>query len=97
MDANKDIPEGFRSGDPTAGEQARTDYSGCSFALKENGADGGWKLMIEFDKPGLPVIERADAFLMLHFRDTVDQNTATEFARQIRRMLVGVSCSRFMG
>jgi hypothetical protein len=90
-----ELPEGFRPDDATAPDRASTDHTDATFTLKEHGDGTPW-VMIEPYQPGLSVLSRSDSFLGLEFRDGVTFAEAQALAGEIRRMLRGISHTRFL-
>ena len=95
--ADTNLPDGFGPTDPTAGDRAYTDEAACSFTFKE-GPDEGRPLwvMIEQAPPGLPVLQAGDAFLGLTFKESVSFDEARRLAREMDRMLCGISYTKFI-
>jgi len=89
-----ELPEGFRPGDPTAGDKAHTDHADVAFVLKEHGDGTPW-VLVEPRGPTLPVLERGDGFLGLTFRDDVSFEEAQRFVQEMRKKLRGVSYTKF--
>ncbi len=95
MPANDDMPEGFRPDDPTAADQAESDFARFTFSAKEGRPVGTWKIQLEPYDESLKVLRPGNAFLMLHLRDDVDQRTAQELAQQLSSLVHGISCTKF--
>jgi len=64
------LPPGFGPRDRTPPDRAHTDHTRTTSTLKEFGHGEPW-VMIEEDKPGLPVLKAGDAFLGIQFRSEI--------------------------
>jgi len=96
-----DLPPGFGPNDPTAFDRAETDYSTCGFTVKEHAPRGTppqadpW-IMVETDSLGLKVLRAGDAFLGLECREGVTLEEASGLAHEMHRLLVGITCTKFI-
>lgn len=95
------LPPGFGANDPTAHDRADTTHATVGFKLTEHPPRPGesestpW-IMVEVDAPGLPVLKAGDAFLGFEFRPGVSFQDAQILAAQMDRMLVSISCTKFI-
>lgn len=98
--AHNELPPGFRPGDATAGDRAETDYTAATFSVKEHpplpGEEPPAWIMVEPNGPGLKVLRGGDAFLGLECREGVTLAEATKLASDLRRLVVGISCTKFV-
>lgn len=92
---DRDLPEGFRPGDPTAHDRAVTEYTAVTFTLKE-GQGGVPRYAVEEDEPGIGILKHGDSFLTLKLRDGVTYDEARDFLTELRRMIVGISHTKFI-
>jgi hypothetical protein len=52
-------------------------------------------IMVQIDEPGLKVLRGGNAFLAFEFRDGVTLEDASGLAREMDRMIEGISCTKF--
>lgn len=99
--STQELPPGFGPNDRTAPDRAETDYAPCGFKLGEHHPHGNppqadpW-IMVQIDDPGLKVLRSGNAYLGFEFRDGVSIEDTSRLAREMDRLLVGVSCTKFI-
>ena len=89
--ANDDLPEGFRSGDPTARPRTEHDTTEVKFALSEHADGVHFFVMFEESSPGLQILKAGAAFLALEFRDQVSFAEAQALVTEMNEKLHAVS------
>lgn len=94
-----ELPDGFRPGDETAPDRADTEYTEAYFEVKEHpprarAADADPWIIITPQGQGVRMLR--EGFLGLEFRSGVTLADATQLASDMRRLLVGVSHTRFL-
>jgi hypothetical protein len=72
---------------------ATTEHTEVVFELKEGAYGTPW-IMVNFDKPGLSCVKGND-FLGLTFSDGVTFKQAEEFKSLLRKMVKGMSLTKF--
>lgn len=95
------MPPGFGPNDPTAPDRAVTEYADASFDTSEHappaeGEESHPWIWAVIEEPGLSLLKRGDAFLGLQCREGVSVPEVAALAREMRRLLCGVSCTRFV-
>jgi hypothetical protein len=71
---------------------AKTDYSPCTFTVKEFGDGTPW-IMCEVDKPGIPALD--NGFIGFRFRERVSIERAQKVADTLHDQFEGISHTHF--